>query len=406
MKLSSLKKLAMVCIVAASSNALAAGASAEGLAAAANGGVKLKGAHAGTINITQIQVPSLSIPMVGDSTILPNGIVPSFYSPKGYSDLQAICETALGEIARGRSKSVKYYNMGNMDLAADALVEGLENAAKQFAGGGFFGQRANPATVMAVRHGAALAKYTAKDTESFRGITQENTGALKFYLVNEIVEVVESVFERVDRPFFFTSIGANGHCMGHGCYRGLSRNLPVFNPAYFGKTAEVASKFIGVYTSQQGMMAHNLLRLSIAAQASWSAAEILNTSPFRYDYACAVARLANLNKEIKESVQEYFAMPGHTPQQVANKERFLWIVSQSVNEEMGWALNQVELQSCEISKGLKAFKKHGHGHGYGQDDNDIEITSKRKSTTWVDTDGDGDMDVVTETKSKRKIEID
>lgn len=404
MKLSSLKKLAMVCIVAATSSALAKGANAEGLAAASNGGVKVKGGNSGVINITQFQIPSISLPMVGDSTILPNGVIPQYYSPSGYADLQAICESALGEIARGRSLSVEFYDLGDMDAAAGALVEGLENAAQMLGNRGYFGQRANPATVMAVRHGAAMAKYAAKDIDSFRGTTQENTGALKFYLVNQIVTLVEDSFDSLDKPFFFTSIGANGHCSGHGCYRGMSRNLPVFNPKYFGKTAEVASDFISVYTSQQGLMAHNLLRLSIAAQASWSAAEILNTSPFRHDYACAVSRLANINKDVKKAVQDYLSMPGHTPAQVSQREKFAYIKVVSINQQMGWALNQVNLQSCQVTKKLEQQNAH-HGHGQNDDD-DITITSKSQSTTLEDTDGDGDVDKVTKTKAKTKVQID
>ena len=390
MKLSSLQKLAMVCIVAATSSAFAKGTGGEALAA--------KGKTAGTIQITnvnQIQLPSLTIPMVGDQTILPNGIIPSYLSPSGYADLQSLCVNALGFIGQARIKATQYYNMGNNDAAAQALIDGLEKASQELAMRGAFGQRANPATVMAVRHGAALAKFAAKDTDIFKNVLKENTGALKLNLVNQVVELVEDVFEKLDKPYFFTSIGS-GHCSGHGCYSGPSRNLPVFRPQYFGKTAEVASKFIELYTSGQGMMGTNLLRLSIASQTSWSAAEILNTSPFRFDYACAVSRLDYINQGIKETVQEYLAMPEGTDQQKRYKERFLFIATQGVNQEMNWALNQVNLQTCQIKK---SYKKHGHGYGHGQDD-DGDTTVKVK--VGVDTDGDGDNDVTV----KAKVEVD
>lgn len=391
MKLSSLKKLAMVCIVASTSSALAKGADGELLAK--------KGKGTGSIIITnnnQINLPaSLTIPMVGDQTILPNGIIPSYLSPSGYADLQSLCVNALGFIGQARIKAVQYYNMGNNDAAAQALIDGLEKASQELAMRGAFGQRANPATVMAVRHGAALAKFAAKDTDVFKNVLQENTGALKLFIVNKVVSLVEEVFEKLDKPYFFTSIGS-GHCIGHGCYSGPSRNLPVFRPQYFGKTAEVAAMFIDLYTSHQGMMGTNLLRLSIASQASWSAAEILNTSPFRFDYACAVSRLDYINQGIKESVKEYLAMPEHTEQQKRYKERYLFIATQGVNQEMNWALNQVNLQTCELKK---SYKSHGPTHGpkhhgqssSGDQDADIDVDV---TVNGVGNDVDVDVDVI------------
>ncbi len=390
MKFTTLKNLAAAVIVVASTSAFAKGANGEMLA-------KKGGAPAlGQLNI------SLTFPQVGEQTILPQGVSPGYLSPSGYTDLQALCVNALGIIKQARIKAEMAIDFGNYEGAVAALVAGLQSASNEFSYGSY-GRRANPATVMAIRHGAMLAAHTARDTEKFRPLLKENTSALKLNLVNKVVELVEETFEELDKPFFFSSVGS-GHCMGHGCYKGPSRHLGIFRDGYFSKTADVAAKFISIYTGNSGMMAANLLKLSIASQASWSAAEILNTSPFRFDYACAVSRLDYINTGISDSVKEYITMPEGNDVQRRAKERFLFIVANWATREMVWALNQVNLQSCELKKSLKTSgPKHGHGNN---DDDDITVKSKSTTTTVIDSDGDGDVDYVSKTKTKSKTEVE
>lgn len=342
MKLSSIKNLAAALIMTASTVALAKGANAEAVSKAQQSGK-------GNVLLQNTYNFQVTVPEVGLGTLLSPNSTPRYFPQSRYIDLEAQCSSAVSALEEAISEAGLAYAAGATDDAAKIIATALRTSASGF-GMSYYGH-ANPASIMALRHGAMLAEVMMSNVESFRVILDPvypgevqnmngTTSALKLALVRKVAQLVINTFNELDTPHFFRRIQ---NCFNSHCYRDGARYLDIFDGDFFAETGKVAAKFITIYSDNVKIQAHNALELAIASQAAWSAAEILSTSVYRRDYACAVTRLSRLNTWIGNAIQKYMSMP----EGIAREQYLIGTVG-NTRAQMHWALNQVNLANCSL----------------------------------------------------------
>jgi hypothetical protein len=275
------------------------------------------------------------IPNVGDGTLLATNATPRYFSANRYADLQAACSNIISQIESAMSTAGVFVR-NDMVQSTNILYRAIKSSAAAL-GGGFQGA-ANPNTVIAITQAAALADVIMNDVEHFRPVLASNTNALKLALMVKLTKLIKSAYHDLDDRYFYSSVE---QCRHSYCYSDPAQNLDFLENAYFGETAGLASKFIDLYSANASMMSHNLLEMILVSQVSKSAAEVLSTSFYRRDYACAVTRLDGLNSWVQEQVGNYLSSP-----EGIQREQTLANVVSYARMQMYWAQQQVNLQNC------------------------------------------------------------
>lgn len=304
MKLTTLKSLTAACVMFAS--------------VAASAGVKF----------------TIDIPSIGDNTLLAQTSQPRFYPTDRYIDLEAACTTIISDLDSALSEAGLYVR-SDMEASANTIYLALKEANRKL-GGGFYGG-ANPNTVIALNQASILSDVIMNEVEHFRPVIKDNTTPLKLSLIYNLAKLVIQA-HKLDTRFFYNSIN---QCSHSSCYMDPARNLEFLDSEYFGETAGLAKMFISMYSSDSRRMSHNLLEMILVAQLSRSAAEVLSTSFYRRDYACAVTRLARLNGWVQKQVQSYLSKP-----EGEDREKFLNDIIGWGRAQMYWAQEEINLQQC------------------------------------------------------------